>query len=215
MTVAIIAGLLAVLIAVLANWIPRPARVGVPWVIAALLVLVVISAAVSSWGESSDEATNPPADPDPAPLSPSTTPVPSLAAPPNEWAAAVEAACQRMAPTFGHDIQTLDNVDIFRVAASDEQQTAALIGGFQAFDKDYKTLSSEIDVLPLPSDRANIEEWIRLFHERGLYLSTAAKKISEKTTGGILEAITAFNRYKAIEKDIDAEGERLGIRSCP
>lgn len=120
-----------------------------------------------------------------------------------------------MATTFGQDIQTLDNVDFFRVATGDKQEAAVLIGGFRAFNEDYKKLSSEIEAIPRPNDRANVNRWIDLFHERGMYLDTAETKMSAGTIEGQLDAISAFNRYKEKERDIEIEGKMLGINSCP
>src|SRR5262249_17841272 len=101
---------------------------------------------------------------------------------PSQWASDVEAICRPMAPVLYKDLEALQAIDKSKVQANDKNETAAAATVFRRIYDHYASLARKIhDVKPPSYSTDAVDEWLRLFDQRGEHLYAGIEKLESNS----------------------------------
>ncbi len=170
---------------------------------------------------------------------PSTPPPRTLAA----WAADINSLCREHLTAAGtsldemrgpsHQLNILmENYDVTDTAQSEKylddltRQVKELLPGLSKLDTTYMIIGDSAASIELPEDstqRSGAEAWLALQRERNGEITDLYKAFETFTskadrlsrTVALFDAIGAINAYGKLQDQVLADGDTLGIKSCP
>jgi hypothetical protein len=187
----VILGVLAVVGAILANWIPRPATMRTRWVLAGLAGVVLVSAVLGL-------------------LAPGRRPLP-------DWVSDVNKSCAAARPRAE---AARARGDAAERSQSPQERVSALQDLEAAHSDLYKEVSA-LDLPSDPNDRDKAKEWLDVYGVRldqlTIFVSLIADLPADVTSAEAFSAINigqAERSYSEATTTAKRKDEALGI-SCP
>jgi hypothetical protein len=121
-----------------------------------------------------------------------------------------------MGPALNKDLEALRAIDKDKVQANDKNETATAVAVLRRFYEDYASIARQLHDMKPPSYSTDaVDEWLRLFDQRGEGLYGGIEKLESDSILDRLQFADAMSTYANDTDKVLPRAKQLGVESCP